>query len=102
MTGNSMFAERVTCGGYSKTCSSFETRKNQFINQPKSWWRRGELNRRRDPDSNTAKVLDSLAKSRTFGDWPEDQREPKTAQKDFNNPEKPDRVRSVKKRLRKG
>ena len=56
------------------------------------------MNRPRNSDSLTGKVLDSLAKSGTFGDLPEHFGRPKTAQKDPNNPEKPDRVRSAKKR----
>jgi hypothetical protein len=43
-------------------------------------------------------VLDSPAKSGIFGDLPEHLVGPKTAQKDANNPEKPDRVRSAKKK----
>jgi len=64
------------------------------------WWRRGELNRHRNPNSYTVKVLDSPTKSSTFGHSPEDLGEPKTAQTDPNNPEKPDRVRSVKRNRR--
>jgi hypothetical protein len=56
----------------------------------------GELNRPRNSDSLAGKVLDSPAKSGAFGDLPEDFGRPKTAQKDPNTPEKPDRVRSGK------
>jgi hypothetical protein len=62
------------------------------------WWRRGELNRPRNSDSLTGKVLDPPAKSGASGDLPEHFGRPKMAQKDPNNPEKPDRVRSAKKK----
>jgi hypothetical protein len=39
-------------------------------------------------------VLDSPAQSRRFSDFSEDTGDPKTTQKDLDNPEKPDRVRS--------
>jgi hypothetical protein len=48
----------------------------------------------------TEKVSDSLAKSRPFSDFSEDEGDPKTTQKDQDNPEKPDRVRSAKRKPR--
>lgn len=56
------------------------------------------MNRPRNSDSLTGKVLDSRAKSGAFGDSPKLGGGPKRAQKDPNNPEKPDRVRSAKKK----
>jgi hypothetical protein len=61
-------------------------------------WRRGELNRPQDSQPATEKVLDSPAKSGAFGDFPRDRDRPNTARKGLNNPEKPDRVRSAKKK----
>ena len=58
----------------------------------------GELNRRPDAESTIGKVLVSPVKLGTSGDFPEDQDGPKMSQKDPNNPEKPDRVRSTRKR----
>jgi hypothetical protein len=59
----------------------------------------GGLNRPRDSQSTTAKVADSLAKSKSCGDFIEDKTGPKTSAKDPDNPENPDRVRSTKKNL---
>jgi hypothetical protein len=47
-----------------------------------------ELNRRPYAEPTTGKVLDSAVKPGTFGDFPEDQIGPKTAQEDPNNPRK--------------
>jgi hypothetical protein len=64
--------------------------------------RREELNRPQDLDRPTDKVLDSPAKSRAFSDFTKDHGGPKTAQKDPNNPGKPDGVRSIKGKRVKG
>jgi hypothetical protein len=47
------------------------------------------------------KVIDSPAKSTTFSAFPQADDLPKKSAIDPNNPEKPDRVRSVKGNLRK-
>jgi hypothetical protein len=60
----------------------------------------GELNRPRDPQPATGEVLDSPTKSKSFGDYPENERGSKMAEKDPNNPEKPDPVQSTKPRRR--
>jgi hypothetical protein len=60
----------------------------------------GELNRPRDSQPVTEKVLDSPANPPSFSDFPEDEGDPKTAEKDPDNPEKPDPVRSGKQRPR--
>jgi hypothetical protein len=59
-----------------------------------------ELNRPLDSRSIVEKVLDSPAKSMNFSDFPEDQGGPKTAAKDPDNLEKPDRGRSAKRKPR--
>jgi hypothetical protein len=59
-----------------------------------NWWRREELNRLLDSQPASEKVPNSPLKSRRFSDFSEDKADPKTAQKDLDNPEKPDRVRS--------
>ena len=58
------------------------------------------MNRPRNSYWLTGKVLDSPAKSGALGDISEHFGRPKTAQKDLNNLEKPDRVRGPKKRRR--
>jgi hypothetical protein len=60
--------------------------------------RRGELNRPHNSGPCTGKVLDSPPKSGTFNDFPEGEAGPKKAEQAPDNPEKPDRVRSVKKK----
>ena len=77
--------------------SGMETEQNQALKMVEA----GELNRPRDSQPATEKVLDSAAKSKSFGDFPEDERGPKMAEKDPNNPEKPDPVRSPKSSKRK-
>jgi hypothetical protein len=58
----------------------------------------GELNRTQGSDVSTEKPLDFPAKSSGYGDFFEDHIGPKTAAKHLQNPEKPDRVRSVKRK----
>jgi hypothetical protein len=53
-----------------------------------SWWRRGELNRPRDSQPKTEKVLDSTAKSKSSGHFLEGKKGPKMPEKDPDNPEK--------------
>ncbi len=87
-------------GGRSKNDSErfFETKPDKI--KALRWGRRGELNHPQDSDLLTEKVLDSPAKSRTFAAFEQTDAGPKRAQKDPNNPEKPDQVRSVGKKPR--
>ena len=54
------------------------------------------MNRLQDSQSATEKVLDFPAKAGSFSDFPVDDSDPKMAEKDPHNPEKPDPVRSGK------
>jgi hypothetical protein len=56
------------------------------------------LNRPRDSQPDIEKVLDSTAKSKSSCHFLEGEKGPKMAEKDPDNPEKPDRVRSAKKK----
>ena len=58
------------------------------------------MKRPRESSPATEKVLDTPANSSSFSDFPEDEGDPKTAEKDADNPEKPDRVRSAKREPR--
>ena len=60
---------------------------------------RGELNRSLDSDASTEKVLDSLTKSGPYATSPENEVDPEKVEKDLNNPENPDRILSVEKKL---
>jgi hypothetical protein len=61
----------------------------------------GELNRPQGSPAAAEKVLDSPAKSESFKDFSEHAGGPKRAEKDPNHPEKPDRVRSTKRKPQK-
>jgi hypothetical protein len=54
------------------------------------------LNRPQGSQPATEKVLDFPAKAGSFSDFPVDDSDPKMAEKDPHNPEKPDPVRSAK------
>ena len=64
------------------------------------WWRLREWNRPQYFGPVTGKVLDSPAKSATLAAFPLAEDGPKTAEKGVDNPAKPDRVRSIKRRPR--
>jgi len=61
----------------------------------------GELNRPLDSDPTSEKLLDFPIKSVGSNDFSEDAGGPKRAEKVHENREKPDRVRSVKRKPRK-
>jgi hypothetical protein len=60
----------------------------------------GRLSAPRDSNPTTENVLDSPAKPTSFAALLQDKAGPKKAEKDPNNPEKPDRVRSINRKPR--